>query len=705
MSYSKRIFNLLPSATRPSKSFFLTQLIEKFASTDSMQSVREGMVWLIPCLLLSTTFLAIGSTLRILAIHTEIADTFIEIYTLISSFNPMLVTAAIGYQIAIKKRLPRLTVSLLCIAFVGEIIGLMHHYSILQNTYVLFLAIFIPLITVPILGTFYQRKWTQLTTADFAGTSVKSAINMIVPGVLASIVLLLIAVIFLEISKDIGLSLSLNMGATDSALGFGMLYTFLNSTLWFFGIHGANVLNPLVLQLNEAATLGYHVGNFNSGFMGAFVFIGGCGATLSLILAILLFSKNKMLRLLAIASIPIALFNVNELLLFGIPIILNPRLLIPFIVVPLVNALIGLWFVDIGWIHLINPNMPFNVPIGLNAYAISGGQGAAIALQIFNLCLGSLIYAPFTRSIDRNGSKSTQIYLDSFDVSITQLHEDAALYSYDPVAQPHSIRLDQIKQREQIEALSKMEFYLEFQPQVSNVSGQFVGCEALIRAKDIHGNVVMPGKFLPWLEEAKLMKNVDLWVAQRAIAQDLTWKNMGLNIPLTINVTAEALTDINTFSILINLIKKAEGRVSIEITENALADEIGSIGNAINQIQNTGAKVYIDDFGTGYSSLSYLNKFNINSIKIDRSFVLALDTEKGCTIMVGIFNFAETLGLQVVVEGIETEEQLSKIPQNHQFAIQGWLYSKSLPAEQIPDFVMKLKKQQSSLKSTELDLG
>ena len=115
------------------------------------------------------------------------------------------------------------------------------------------------------------------------------------------------------------------------------------------------------------------------------------------------------------------------------------------------------------------------------------------------------------------------------------------------------------------------------------------------------------------------------------------------------------------------------------------SDLAGSnVKNALN-LTVPGAILFV----TGYSFLSYLNSLNADAIKIDRSFVLGLDQPEGQKVMAGLFNFAEALGLEVVVEGVETKEQLAKIPQNIGFSVQGWMYSKALAADEIPSFIQR----------------
>jgi EAL domain-containing protein (putative c-di-GMP-specific phosphodiesterase class I) len=263
------------------------------------------------------------------------------------------------------------------------------------------------------------------------------------------------------------------------------------------------------------------------------------------------------------------------------------------------------------------------------------------------------------------------------------------VFSYDPISATAELRKKLTNQKKHMERLAGLDFYLEYQPQVTPHNQKLVGVEALIRAKDAEKKIWGAGEFLPWFEDASMMKSIDLWVATEAIKQDAEWQNLGLNIGIKINVSSETLKHRETMDLLIEKLAIAHGRVSIEIVEQEFFGELESVVESIRRIQAIGAKVYIDDFGTGYSSLSYLNSLKVDCIKVDRNFVLELEKPEGQKVMAGIFNFAETLGLELIVEGVETEEQLAKIPQHPLFAVQGWLYSKSLNPLEIPAFAAK----------------
>lgn len=151
------------------------------------------------------------------------------------------------------------------------------------------------------------------------------------------------------------------------------------------------------------------------------------------------------------------------------------------------------------------------------------------------------------------------------------------------------------------------------------------------------------------------------------------------SLPISINVTGATLTSPEYCSRLLMLLAQARGQVGVEITEEALVGDVEAIRKAIGQIHALGAKVAIDDFGTGFSSMSYLHQFDVDAIKIDRSFVVASGHAKGALVLDGLLRFCEALQLNVVAEGVETQAQLQALGFEGELLVQGWYFSRALP--------------------------
>lgn len=667
----------------------LSDRLDRLAESDSMRAIREGLLWIIPSLLVSASFLVLAAILNALGRAPRLAETLLALHQQISDILPLLIAASIGYMLAIRHRLPRLPVAFLCFAYVAIAASLLHDHPHAAATFILFIAIASPIINVPIMAWLHRQNWTRIARMDIVSNNLRDVLNLVIPGMLTAMLLAGGLMLLRQSPLIDSIDFSLELPLAEHPYHSGMLITALNSLLWFFGIHGHHALLPLFDLLDQAVTLNAldvqsgsaPMHNLNGALMGAFVFIGGSGATFSLALAILFFCRHSALRLLAWASLPIALLNVNEILLFGLPIILNPRLAIPFFALPMLNVTLALAITQAGWVAPAVVSLPLNSPVWLNAYLATGGDLTAILLQIGLVLVGTLVYAPFIRAIDREAANTSSIRIRSLDTTFTQLHEEASLYADDPVVYANSFRKLQRERNEQIRRISEYEFYLEYQPQVSLNDGRCRGCEALLRARDAQGIPQQPWEFLNWLEQAGLMKELDVWVANMATRQMLAWQASGLSLRMTVNVTGHTLEDPVYRDKLIGILGRAKGAISIEITEQTLAGDIASVQAAIEACHRIGARVYIDDFGTGYSSLSYLHQFNIDCIKIDRSFVLAQQDAKGSKVMQGLLRFAEALDLDIVVEGVETEAQLKALTSERELVIQGWYFSKSLSGD------------------------
>ena len=674
---------------------FFTQRLAALASTESLRAIREGLLWILPCLLVSAGFLILSECARVLGFDSPVVGFLAGLHNQISSVIPLLVAASIGYMLAIQYRLPQLPVAFLCLAHVVVATFILREYPRASATFVLFIAIASPLLNVPAIAWLHRFRWTRLVNEDLVGHNLRGTINMVLPGAVTALALVVVLSLLLQTPYVAQLQGPQVLEALDSPYGSGLFVTLVNSLLWFFGIHGVYAMQPLFDVLDHAVVLNaaaLAAGEpiryaLNSGLLGSFAFIGGSGGALCLLVAILLFSKSQSMRLLAIASVPLSLFNVSEVLLFGLPIILNPRLFIPFLLVPAFNTMAALTVVQLGWVSPAVVSVPFTSPVLFNAYLSTHGDIAAVALQLVLLGVGTLIYAPYVRAIHRQPAEGGTVYLRSLDMTFRGLEEKGRLLEADPVLASHQAIARQASELSRIQQISDYEFYLEYQPQVSTLTGLCTGCEALMRARDSQGTVHSPWEFLQWLAQARLMPDVDVWVASEAVRQYQHWRVLGFTLPMTINISSATLTDPAYGNRLVKILAQAHGQVSVEITEDALVSDIQATRQTIEKLQAIGAKVYIDDFGTGFSALSYLHQFPVDFIKIDRSFVLAQCDPKGAQVLTGMLRFCEALNLGVVVEGVETAEQLAFLNTGSELFIQGWYFSKALPGDQLQRFV------------------
>ena len=236
-------------------------------------------------------------------------------------------------------------------------------------------------------------------------------------------------------------------------------------------------------------------------------------------------------------------------------------------------------------------------------------------------------------------------------------------------------------------ALDNEEFILHYQPKVNLATGEISGLEALIRWNDPDSGIVAPGQFIPLLEETGLILAVGAWAIRRALADYNLWSLQGVRSPrIAVNVSAIQLRQadfVNTVRDAISATNAPHG-LDIEITESVIMEDIeGTIGK-LQALHDMNVNIAIDDFGTGYSSLSYLARLPVQLLKIDHSFIVSMTKDAESMAFVStIIALARSLRLKVIAEGVETEEQSQFLKREKCDEIQGYLFSKPLPFEEM----------------------
>jgi EAL domain-containing protein (putative c-di-GMP-specific phosphodiesterase class I) len=242
------------------------------------------------------------------------------------------------------------------------------------------------------------------------------------------------------------------------------------------------------------------------------------------------------------------------------------------------------------------------------------------------------------------------------------------------------------------QALEVGQFYLHYQPQLSADGRKVVGVEALLRWKHPELGQISPAEFIPLAERNGQIIPIGTWVLREAVQQLRTWLDAGLPpMVIAVNLSAVQFRQPNLPALVTKILEDAQlapEYLEIELTEGVtLADPQGAI-DVMNDLHSRGVRMSIDDFGTGYSSLSYLKKFKVYKLKIDQSFVRDIATDADDrAIVTAIVQMAHNVGFVAIAEGVETPAQLAFLNQQGCDEVQGYLFSKPLPADQIEDFV------------------
>jgi diguanylate cyclase (GGDEF)-like protein/PAS domain S-box-containing protein len=244
-------------------------------------------------------------------------------------------------------------------------------------------------------------------------------------------------------------------------------------------------------------------------------------------------------------------------------------------------------------------------------------------------------------------------------------------------------------------ALELGEYVLYYQPKFELASGKLVGAEALLRWNDPGTGLVSPEKFIPILEETGLIHEVGRWALTTAIGDHLRWRRAGLGaVRIAVNISPLQLQNRDFVANLRNAMSvdiEAASGLELELTETLIMEDVNLSIERLGAIRDAGVRIAIDDFGTGFSSLSYLSKLPVDTVKVDRSFVINMARgPQGMSLISVIINLAHALKLRVVAEGVETPEELRLLRLLGCDEIQGFLLSVPLPAAQFVDTFLKV---------------
>ncbi|HET7776217.1 MAG TPA: EAL domain-containing protein, partial [Azospira sp.] len=246
-------------------------------------------------------------------------------------------------------------------------------------------------------------------------------------------------------------------------------------------------------------------------------------------------------------------------------------------------------------------------------------------------------------------------------------------------------------------ALERQELLLHYQPQVHLQSGAVVGVEALIRWNHPEQGLISPAEFIPIAESSGLILPIGRWVLETALRQLKAWMDQGLPLSqVAVNLSAIQFRQVGLPTMVQDLLAAVglpASCLELELTESVMMENPGAAIRMLEMLHNAGVRISIDDFGTGYSSLSYLKRIRVDKLKIDQSFIrdLARESEDGAIIQ-AIISLAQTLNFTTIAEGVETEAQLDFLRTHRCDEIQGYLFSRPLPPEKIPEWLQRWRR-------------
>ncbi len=559
----------------------------------------------------------------------------------------------------------------------------------------MFLAIFCGLSAPALYGALEsRRRGERRLFSEGADLDFDSAASAVIPA--ASVILFFSAVnlLIFQILGYSGLQEVFVRGAEyifhglGRSLGSGLLFVTVSSLLWFFGVHGSDVLDNVSQSLFAE---GIHVNAelLASGappteivtktFFDVFVLMGGCGSTLCLLLALFLFGRHRSSRRLAgMAAVPM-LFNINELMVFGLPVVLNPFFFIPFLMTPLVCTCTSYAAFSLGLVPIPTVTVEWTTPILWGGYAASGSVSGAV-LQIFNLAVGTAIYRPFVLQYDLEKNRNAARWMHRLRDLLMEGEENNRPVSLLQIPGLGG-RTAKMLAADLKYAMEDEELYFLYQPQFDSRK-QCIGAEALLRWDHPQTGSVYPPLIVALADESDQLLQLEEYVVSHVLRQVETMEGgWGDHFRFCVNVTAKSIVREEFLEFLdaqakrFGVGEKTGIEVSLEITEqSALLSE--QLDEKFQRIRQLGFRLSIDDFSMGFTSLKYLQRSQFSLVKLDGSLVRDLITNsRNQEIISSIVQLSRPLDFSVLAEYVETEEQRQMLEQVGCLQYQGYLYS------------------------------
>ncbi len=477
-------------------------------------------------------------------------------------------------------------------------------------------------------------------------------------------------------------------------LGGILLFELIVQILWFFGIHGNNVLEPVCQKLFVPAleenqmllSQGMEATEiYSKAFMDTFVNIGGSGSVMCLLVAILVFSHRRSNRRLGImAAIP-GFFNISELVAFGLPIVFNPIFLIPYILVPIVLILVSTLAVELGLVPVVVNYVEWTTPVLWSGYLATDSLAGSV-LQVINIVIGTLIYAPFVRLFDKqlihDANRKMDQLVDLMKKS-EETREPIRVLALRDVGGMVARHLAEDLQTQLIDRRPNM----YYQPQY-NAKGECIGAEALLRWRHSIYEMIYPPLVIQVAEESgqllALEKNIFVTIMENM--PELV-EIMGENTKISVNVTGTTIQSLEFEEFLVKLNNDYPGysdRIVIEITEQAALSIKEELIERLTRISKSGYRFAIDDFSMGSTSIKYLQTNVFSLIKLDGSMTrVILENKRSKEIVASIAKLSADLGIDVLAEFVETEEQRQALEDVGCCQYQGYLYSPAVPKDKL----------------------
>lgn len=531
---------------------------------------------------------------------------------------------------------------------------------------------------------FNKRIFNFSYLKESVGSSLQTAISSIWPAILAPIIVLTLYSFIADAISQFSYWFPVFIGEVDVEKGLSLWQTIklllVNQLSWFVGIHGSSIIemHADILFLNDMSRV------YSRQYINMFVHIGGAGCTFGLVLA-LFFSKVRSSRQLGRYAFLPSIFNINELLIFGLPIIFNRFLLFPFLFIPILTACLFRIAFELDWVQWSGEADTWSTPILIGGY-LATGQWQGVALQFVFILLSAAIYHPFlVRYENYRDEEDHEKQLEMLNTLNNELDLTSIYESKSEIGRFSRLLLNDFKA-----AISKDELNLFYQPKV-NAAGRVVGAEALLRWEHERFGFINPGVIVDLSELDGSIHDLGYWVIKRCLSDKLALNKAGLKgLKIALNISPCQFEKDNFFDELISLVERTSippSSLELEITEGKKINLDDRVLIGLQRLSMHGFTIAVDDFGMGYTSLRYLKSFPVNTLKIDGSIVKDVNSSKMVREIIGSMGkLAHSMGVTLVAEWVETDAQMYSLLELGCDEFQGYLMSPPIPLQEFTHY-------------------
>lgn len=468
----------------------------------------------------------------------------------------------------------------------------------------------------------------------------------------------------------------------------GLLIMFLESVFWMLGIHGGNVFDSILTS--QDSVFAFANGQImTKSFIDTFVLMGGCGTSISLFLALLLFSKDKKRKKLCYLAGGPLLFNINELLVFGIPLVLNPIYLIPFTITPLITYSIAYFATYVGIVpQIINDSVQWTTPIIISGYQATGSIAGSF-LQIFLIAIGVLIYVPFVKFEYKFNKENENRFISNLTEICKKCENQKVGYKLNSNnLSLHSFEEDLASKLSN--DIYNHKIHLCYQPQIKDE--KIISCEALLRFKFNDNQYLYPPLVVGIAINRDLFEDLSKEIVDQALTTLKEAQAINKDFKIAINLNLDLLMKPSFHNWLIEKVKNANvtnKTFGIEITEDANLSDSDDYLTIFNLIKQSGIEISMDDFSMGHTSISLLQKNYFEYVKIDGNLIKNINNERSKSIVESIVKLGNQLDFNVIAEYVETNEQKEILSNMGCNIYQGYLYYKDIESNELIELLKK----------------